>query len=250
MARIATGGLPVIVSAALTEFFILARTPNPGTVEPEQVTGALPEYGTDAWRRPWQPLYLMWKAGYTPPAYEEDGRACRRFDGTRYRWTGEGRIPEHVEVTGRQILTPSAGHALAGQIDNYAAHRADLPRDLMRRLREDARRKDLLSQTLDGFGATLKQREPGAARRPPRSVEALVDRTDSPAPVPGTPPKYGGQPWKDSVFHELRAGQMAFTRLSVVDRFGRAVNLIDDELHFEPVRPGPMTPDHPIDARP
>ncbi|MFE4971388.1 hypothetical protein ACFRAR_04635 [Kitasatospora sp. NPDC056651] len=247
VARIATGGLPAVVPAALTEFFILARTPDLGTVKPEQVTGALPAYGTEAWRQPWQPLYLMWKASYTPLAYEENGQARWRFDGTRYRWTGQGEIPEPVEVMGRQILTPSAGHALAGQIDNYTAYRADLPQELTRRLREDARKQDFLSQTLDGFGATLRQRETRAGRRPPQAVELLTGPIDSPAPVPGTPPKYGGQPWKDSVFHELRAGQLAFTRLSVVDRFGRAVNLVQDELHFEPVRPGSMTPDHPID---
>ncbi|WP_454131589.1 hypothetical protein [Kitasatospora aureofaciens] len=247
VAQIATGGLPAIVPAALTEFFILARARAEGAINPGQVTGALPEYGTEAWRQPWQPLYLMWKASYTPLAYEENGQARWRFDGTRYRWMGEGEIPESVEVMGRQILTPSAGHALAGQIDNYAAYRADLPQDLMRQLREDARHKDFLSQTLDGFGATLRQRETRAGRRPPEAIENLIGQSDSPAPVPGTPPKYAGQPWKDSVFHELRAGQMAFTRLSVVDRFGRAVNLIQDELHFEPVRPDPMTPDHPID---
>ncbi|MFL4493071.1 hypothetical protein ACJ6WD_17760 [Streptomyces sp. VTCC 41912] len=245
--QIETSGLPDIAPAALSEFFILARARATGPLDPEQTTGALPAYGTDLWRQPWQPLYLMWKAHYTPLAFTEGGAPRWQFDGTRYRWDGTGEIPEPVELMGRQILTPSAGHALAGQIETYASGRTDLPDDLIRTLEEDARTEDFLSQTLDGFGAMLRQREARPWRRPPQEVEDLTGPTDALPPVPGIPPKYPGQPWQDSVFHELRAGQLAFTRLSVVDRFGRAVNLIEDELHFEPVLPDSLIPDHPTD---
>ncbi|GAA2688625.1 hypothetical protein [Streptomyces lunalinharesii] len=245
--QIETSGLPDLVPAALSEFFLLARARASGPINPDQVTGALPEYGTDLWRQPWQPLYLMWKAHYTPLAFTEDDTPRWRFDGTRYRWDGTGEIPEPVELMGRQVLTPSAGHALAGQIEAYAAGRSDLAGDLIRTLGEDARTEDFLSQSLDGFGAMLRQREARPWRRPPQDIEALIGPTDQLLPVPGIAPKYPGQPWQDTRFHELRAGHMAFTRLSVVDRFGRAVNLIEDELHFEPVLPDTMVPDHPSD---
>ncbi|MBE1582670.1 hypothetical protein ACFPOI_60425 [Nonomuraea angiospora] len=242
-----TSGLPELLPAALTEFFILARARPSGPISAGDTIGAPPEYGIDLWRQPWQPLFLMWKASYTPLAYTEAGRRRWRFDGTRYIWDGDGDIPDAVEVMGRQILTPSVGHALAGQIDAHTAHRTDLPDDLVRGLRETVRREDLLAQSLDGFGAMLRQRDPRAGRRPPAGVEALIGPTDISPPVPGIPPKYPGQEWQDSRYHELRAGQLAFTRLSVVDRFGRAVNLIEDERHFTPVLPDTMIPETPVD---
>ncbi|PZG30774.1 hypothetical protein C1I98_30975, partial [Spongiactinospora gelatinilytica] len=242
-----TSGLPAPLPAALTEFFILARARESGPISAGEAIGALPEYGTDLWRQPWQPLYLMWKAAYTPLAYTEDGRRRWRFDGTRYIWNGDGDVPDSVEVMGRQVLTPSVGHTLAGQIDAHAAHRTDLSDDLVYGVREALRREDLLAQSLDGFGAMLRQRDPRARRRPPVGIEALIGPTDIPAPVPGIPPKYPGQAWQDSRYHELRAGQLAFSRLSVVDRFGRAVNLIEDERHFLPVLPDTMIPETPVD---
>ena len=102
-------------------------------------------------------------------------------------------------------------------------------------LREEARDLDQLSQRLDGLSAAVGQRltrvaaPPPAARRPDRRRRRLV-------PDPGEQPVDAWESGRPR-FQELRSGQLAFTRLSVVDRFGRAVNLFNNPQHFNPVIP-------------
>ncbi|WP_331766667.1 hypothetical protein [Embleya sp. NBC_00896] len=252
VAQVNTAGLPAGLPfpALLTEFFLLARARAAAGAGPiGTVTGALPEYGTGLWEQPWLPLFLLWEAEFTPLAYRQGDTERWHFDGTRYRWKREedAEIPEAITVQGRQMLAPTAGHEAEGRLASYAAHRGDLPEEIIRSLREQARTEDFLSQRLDGLGAALNQRDPSVAPTPDGVLGELVGDATGLPPVPGKPPLFPWQEPEDSRFHELRAGQLAFTGLSVVDRFGRAVNLISDPLHFEPVLPVTMVPDHPIE---
>lgn len=250
VAQVNTTGLPAEIPAALTEFFLLARArAAAGDAALPAATGSLPEYGTGPWRQPWQPLYLLWEADYTPLPYREGDAERWHFDGTRYRWRREEdtEISEAITIQGRQTLAPTAGHETEGRIAAHAAHRGDLPADVIARLREEARTEDLLSQSLDGLGAALNQRDPSVSPQPDGDLGTLIGDTSAMPPVPGKAPAFPWQKPEDSRFHELRAGQIAFTGLSVVDRFGRAVNLISDPLHFEPVLPTTMVPDFPVE---
>ncbi|MEU9048008.1 MULTISPECIES: hypothetical protein [unclassified Kitasatospora] len=248
--KVNTAGLPedIAIPALLTEFFILARARHTGT-DLTGATGPLPAYGTEAWRRPWQPLYLMWEAEYVPLTYRDpDGTDRWHFDGSRYRWQG-GTVPETpVILTGRQILTPTAGHDTDGKLAAYAAGRTDLPDGLIPALREELRSMDVLSQRLEGFTTGISQRDPRSTLRPTGPIADLIGNGDHETPYPGQASAFPGQPSTSSPFYELRSGQLAFTKLAVVDRFGRTVSKIGNPQHFRLCRPASMVPDHPVQS--
>ncbi|MFE7799521.1 hypothetical protein [Nocardia sp. NPDC057440] len=239
-------GLPGPMRALVTEFFIIDQARKTG-VGLGSATGTLPEYGTASWRQPWQPLYLMWEAEYTAIPFVEGTAERWRFDGTRYRWEGEGTLKAAVTVSGRQMLAPLSGYDQEGKLDSYANGRDDLPEPLLHGLREQLHNLDQLSQRLDGLSATVGQRLSGGNRTPVGAIGDLIGSGVGPAPDPGPQPVFEWDDWEDSDFQELRSGHLMFTRLSVVDRFGRAVNLIDNPLHFDRLRkPLSMTPDHAV----
>ncbi|WP_382464770.1 hypothetical protein ACFIN9_01040 [Streptomyces noursei] len=244
--QVNTANLPAPFTDLLTEFFILARARHTGTGL-DDVTGTLPEYGTAAWRQPWQPLFLVWDIECWPLPYSEhDGTRHWTFDGNRYRWQGTGTVPESFVLTGRIPLTPSAGPILEGELDAYAAGRQDLP-DL-RNLRTQLSDLDMLSQRLEGLTAHLDQRDPRSTARPLEAMGDLIGHGDRHFPVPGTVPSHPSRPPESEPFHEVRTGQFAFRQLSLVDRFGRTLNLIGDNRRWPYVRPDAMVPDHTVET--
>ncbi|MER7987686.1 hypothetical protein ABTY53_19195 [Streptomyces noursei] len=244
--KVNTANLPTVVPSLLTEFFLLDRARHQD-VDLDDATGALPEYGTDPWQQPWQPLFLQWAVDYTALPYRDEAGEHWAFDGTRYRWDGTGKPADPFVITGRQILAPTAGHDTEGKLAAYGAHRDGLPG--LNALREEVRELDMLSQRLDGFSAFLAQRDPRTTLRPTGATGDLIEHGDHYGPMPGTVKfTFPGRPPEvaSSTFFELRTGQLAFTQLAVVDRFGRAVNLFDHPRHFTPSRPASMIPDHPV----
>ncbi|MFD4938316.1 hypothetical protein [Streptomyces virginiae] len=245
--QVNTAGLPELVPRLLAEFFILDRA-RAQDLDLGQAEGALPEYGTEAWAQPWQPLYLTWKANYVAiPFQEPDGSENWRFDGTRYRWTGNGTITHRIPASGRQILTPTSGHQLEGRLAAHANGRTDLDQGMIRSLRSRLRETDELSQRLDGLSAQISQRIIGSGLRPDGALGALIaDGDHQGVPRPGNFPEEEWEDWEATDFQELRSGQLEFTRLAVVDRFGRAVNLIDNPVHFDFAKPKTFEPDEEV----
>ncbi|MFJ7275533.1 hypothetical protein [Kitasatospora sp. NPDC098663] len=248
-AKVNTAGLPDLLPALLTEFLIIVQARNT-EASLDDADGKLPEHGTEPWRQPWQPLYLLWEAEYTAIPFQETGTDLWTFDGNHYRWDGEGALPVPRTVRGRQILTPTSGYDQEGQIDHYAAGRADLPQELIRRLRQETRELDQLSQRLDGLSTAVSQRVAASSAVPTGHLGDLIAHGTGPVPDPGGQPVNDWDDWDDIdlvAFQELRCGHLMFTKLSVVDRFGRAVNLIDNPLHFDRLlKPASMTPDHAV----
>ncbi|MFG2116709.1 hypothetical protein ACGFRB_29420 [Streptomyces sp. NPDC048718] len=246
--QVNTTGLPGPLRALVTEFLLIDQARRTG-VPLSDATGMLPEYGADPWEQPWQPLYLMWEAEYTAIPFLEGAEERWAFDGNHYRWQGEGkdRLPPAVTISGRQMLAPTSGYDQEGQLNSHAHGRADLPEPLLHGVREQLRELDQLSQNLDSLSATVGQRTTGTQPAPAGELGELVGTGAGPAPDPGPQPIFEWDDWEPSDFQELRAGQLLFTRLSVVDRFGRAVNLINDPLHFDRLRkPDSMTPRHTV----
>ncbi|MGF6885077.1 hypothetical protein ABIA39_003348 [Nocardia sp. GAS34] len=246
VAKVNVTGLPGPMRALVTEFFIIDRARELG-VGLAGATGTLPEHGTEQWRQPWQPLFLMWEAEYTAIPFVEGTVERWRFDRNRYRWQGEGRLEPAITVGGRQMLAPTSGYDQEGKLDSYAAGRADLPEALLAGVREQLRGLDQLSQRLDGLGAAVGQRLAGVNAAPDGALGELIGDGVGLSPDPGPQPVFDWDDWEPSDFQELRSGHLMFTRLSVVDRFGRAVNLIDNPLHFNRlIKPESMTPDHAV----
>ncbi|MEW2373931.1 hypothetical protein AB0940_31920 [Streptomyces sp. NPDC006656] len=240
-----TGQQPACFPALLTEFLILDRALKSGSIR--DVTGTLPEYGTTPWAMPWQPLYLLWKAEYFPlPMRDGDTAHWDFVDGSRYQYNGTAQPGNSLVVSGRQTLAPSAGHIIDGTLQTYGRLRDHLPATALHSIRSQARQANYLSQTLDGFGAALAQRQPAAGLQPTGNLADLIGNGDYPPPDPGALPASEWDPWPDTTFQELRAGQLAFLDLAVVDRFGRSVNLIANPTHFHPEMPDTMRPAHPV----
>ncbi|MGW6831892.1 hypothetical protein ACWGCI_00455 [Streptomyces sp. NPDC054949] len=240
-----TGQQPPCLPALLSEFLILDRALRGGAIR--DVTGTLPEYGITPWAMPWQPLFLLWKAEYFPlPLRDGDTAHWDFVDGSRYQWNGTGEPGTPLVVSGRQILAPSAGHIVDGTLQTYARVRDQLAADAVRQVRSRARETDYLSQTLDGFGAAIAQRQPLAGLQPAGDLAALIGNGDYPPPNPGPLKASDWDPDPVSTYQDLRAGQLAFLDLAVVDRFGRSVNLIANPTHFRPEMPDTMRPAHPV----
>ncbi|MEU4745230.1 hypothetical protein AB0G02_32870, partial [Actinosynnema sp. NPDC023658] len=247
VAQVNTTNFPSLVPALLAEFFILDRALAQG-LDLGTAHGALPEYGTQPWQQPWQPLYLMWKADYIAiPFQEPDGTENWYFNGKRYEWTGNGNITHRIPVSGRQVLTPLSGYQNEGRLAAYANGRTDLDQEMVRSLRARIRRTDELSQRLDGLSAQIGQRINGSGLRPDGTLGALIADGDQGIPRPGNfPDEDDDDEWQASDFQELRAGQLEFTRIAIVDRFGRAVSLIDESVHFDIARPEAFVPDKEV----
>ncbi|MFF3430352.1 hypothetical protein [Streptomyces sp. NPDC002602] len=240
-----TGQQPLCFPALLGEFLVLDRALRSGAIR--DVTGTLPEHGTTPWTMPWQPLFLLWKAEYFPlPMRDGDVAHWDFVDGSRYQWKGTGEPGTPLVVSGRQMLAPSAGHIVDGTLQSYARVRDQLSADAVRQVRSQAREANYLSQTLDGFGAAIAQRRPLAGLQPTGDLAGLIGNGDYPPPDPGPLKASDWDPDPVSTFQDLRAGQLAFLDLAVVDRFGRSVNLITDPAHFRPEMPDTMRPAHPV----
>ncbi|WP_431887884.1 hypothetical protein [Nocardiopsis alba] len=245
--KLELSGLPAALESLATEFFVLerARSLDLGLNDHE---GTLPEYGTDDWEQAWQPLTLHWSLRYFHTPFQEEGQDRWTFDGVRYRWQGGEREEGYREITGKQYLMPSAGADLDGRINAYARYRDDLDPVTIRGLRKEAEEADLLSQRLDGFSARLAQRLTGGHLAPTDEIAELIGDGQRLAPDPGSIPRRPGER-PESEFVDLRAGQILFSGLTIVDRFGRAVRLVpeNDPAHFAlDAVPDSMVPDHPV----
>lgn len=240
-------GLPAALEPLAAEFFVLERARALG-LGLDDHEGTLPEYGTGDWEQAWQPLALHWSLRYFHTPFQEEGEDRWTFDGVRYRWKGGAREEGYREITGKQYLMPSAGADLSGRLAAYTRYRDDLDPATIHTLRQEANDLDLLSQRLDGFSTRLAQRLAGGHVSPTGEIAELIGDGQRLAPDPG---KLPGRfdPWPESEFVDLRAGQILFSSLTVVDRFGRAVRLVpeDDPAHFAlDAVPEAMVPDHPV----
>lgn len=231
-----------------------------------QADGTVPALGTTPWRQPWSPLFFQWEVDYYPITYaqgdgiDDPGQANWAFDGNRYQWLGTGADHEPLTLRGRQFLTPTAAQSLADGLRNYAGRGKSPFAQQLRALAEQAGGVDFISQTLDGFNDQLLSRSPNPAvdlgtgsRTRREAVAQEITRGLPPDPGPLTRPFSS---WPASRFQQVRSGQFAFTRLNIVDRFGRALPVvIPDELELRDTI-GNGTPAHafrpalPHDVRP
>ncbi|MFJ8390844.1 hypothetical protein ACIQ9Q_41455 [Streptomyces sp. NPDC094438] len=211
-------GLPEqeTLTRILTEFTLLDRVVvQPGKAledlaEPSKdlVIGTLP-WHTRRWQQPWSPTFLLWKIKCFRIPFAEKWD----FTETGYSWNGQGAETGH-DITGRTYLIPLLEFITKNQAKQYGSSGLS---HLYSSLSEQATQWDQLSVTLTGINAWLARRAPannffsedalglglgsGAHKRVP----------DPTAPGPYCP---------------MRAAQFYFTRLTVVDTFGRSFDLI------------------------
>ncbi|GAA0417201.1 hypothetical protein [Streptomyces luteireticuli] len=184
-------------------------------------TGTSPAFGGDPWEQPWHPLHLLWEVEYHPLPHDQ-----WEFDGDRYSCP-QPRPEAARTYTGRTLLSDHLPRSLADQLRQYAPDDPELSAHCDA-LADQVVRGDVLSTSLAGLRDMLIGQDPGQGvpplGAPPELVELIGDayRT-SPDPGPLPVPFEG---WPDSGFQQLRAGQFRFLRLTLVDSFGRSLDVI------------------------
>ena len=181
------------------------------------VLGKLPALPLQSWQQAWLPLYLEWEVTWYPLPYEANRKAQWTFDGQDFAYSGPQKgSPTMQPPKGRTLLTPGLAFSLRSRLEQYLA-RNPTDQAIQNLASELDRFKDwdFLSQTLDGLMTQLTLRDPKANAAPDASIADLVgdEHHAAPAPQPG------------STFEGMRAGQLALTRISIVDRFGQAVDV-------------------------
>lgn len=242
-----TSGLPAVAAELLSEFAFLLDPHNAGRIP----AGIAPQ----PWRQPWKPLLFQWRVRHWPVPYGSTASPNWQFDGTTYRWTN-GSPAEPVEVTGRRFLVPLVQQTLSSKLEQYAE---DHPDAEVAKAFQDAAAQikdlDLLSQRLDGLTDAFALRDPAPNLSPPGRIGELVGDAYRHLPDAGKWP----EPFKDwlpSGFTQIRSGQLALSALSVVDEFGRTLDVLlpGDAGFLEPkvgdsLQPGPKFADDQLTER-
>ncbi|GGR09769.1 hypothetical protein [Streptomyces netropsis] len=253
-------GLPetTALDALLGEFFLLdlaAVTPggNPDATALEEalarpgvnVTGTVARWMRQ-WRQPWSPLHLIWKMNCYPTPYRSDGQDHWTFCGTRYRWQGTGDEGPTV-LAGRAMLNPLPGFTTRARLAQHADTHPRGPVEKLRELRARAEDWDLLSQRIDGVNDWLAQHTTSTNLAPVDALADLVDNRTSRVSLSEVP-EPGPASGSDRTFQPVRAAQLTFEQLHVIDRFGRSLAVISpDNVASFPILPADsVTPDIPV----
>ncbi|MFI9202836.1 hypothetical protein [Streptomyces sp. NPDC053048] len=250
-----------VLPALLGEFFLLDRAAAaPGEesgrtalddalAHPDtHVTGTVARW-TRPWGQPWSPLHLIWKTNCYPTPYRSGDTDNWRFDGTRYRWQGTNAVTTPGVLTGRALLTPLPAFNTRARLAQHARTHRSGPVAELHALRDRAEDWDQLSQRIDGVNDWLAQHAPSANLAPADALADLVDNSRSRvslSQVPDPGPVSGGDGAQE--FRPVRAGQLAFEQLHVIDRFGRSLAVIstDNVDSYEVQRADSVTPDFPV----
>jgi hypothetical protein len=218
----------------LTEFSLLHRalTPaGPAATPPTTLQDHLDTRADEAaargirvWTLPWIPLYLEWTLQCQPLAYARDGTRYWSFDGTRFRLVEKhaatAAVGDAGVLSGKSLLTPLPQYAGSRTAEQHADNAPDPEqarayRELARLLGEG----DLLCQTLNGVNAFFRQQAPTAHLA--RGAAAAYSGNEAPKPTKTS----------QQHFTPVRAGQVRFLSLTLVDAFGRSVEIIGKNNH-------------------
>ncbi|MFH8789151.1 hypothetical protein [Streptomyces roseoverticillatus] len=202
------------------------------------------------WAQPWSPLHLIWRMKCYPTPYRTGDEDNWYFDGTRYRWNGDNIAPDGF-VNGRALLNPLPSFNTRSRLAQHARTYRSGPVAELNALRDKAGDWDQLSQRILGVNDWLAQHSPatGIAPSSDDDLAQLVDNSRTRAslsevPDPG-PASGSGTPRE---FRPVRAGQIAFEELHVIDRFGQSLAVIspDNVERFRVERADSVTPGIPV----
>jgi hypothetical protein len=278
-------GLPVVSQALFDEFFLLdpdnasllqsAAGQTLSTIQLEAAQrsmtppqpskgcgiapGVTPRFPAP---QPWEPLYCDWEVEWFEiPFQQRSGTANWAFDGSDYELESSfGEVSTPTPVLGRSVVTPKPSFEFKARIDQFVA---DNPGGASAKqiqaiegLLESVDGWDFLSQTLTGFATTLSLWSPSALQNPDASKRVFADSPYTMADLVGdaieVPPQSlqasgQGQPGR-SPFQGIRAGQMMFKRLALVDRFGQTLEVVTSQTSdtFHPLRADGVMPEHTV----
>jgi hypothetical protein len=270
-------GLPDGVEAVLREAYLLdpgnaaalaqaawGRSDDATIAETERailqrggVTGQIPDLELGLWTPPWLPLFLEWQVSWYPIPFQAGGGALWAYDGHEYQRAGNDvPAPQPRVLSGRSVLTPRPEFQLRARIKQYTdEHPGSEELAALSELIERKDGWDLLSQTLSGLHAQIALRDPRSNLAPDRTTPVgALGRTlgelvaagehSVPQSIAATGKRFDSP---SSSFEGMRAGQLVFTRVAVVDRFGQTLEVTPaDPSHFVPLRAPALVPTRPV----
>lgn len=208
-----------------------------------QFNGNFPTYGLTIWEQPWYPLLLQWRIQWQPLPADK-----WQFNGVDYIFkddaSGKSEVSYASYITGRSLLTPHASFSFKNHLKRSLADpilKSSLEAqnihvdDLINAIDK----WDILSQRLTGIHNALIQKSAELNRVPSRNnnqqaifpdVKGSITEAEVSDLISGNHPAI---PYVDSPskFQLIRRGKFNFIKLSVVDRYGQTIDIIDDDNH-------------------
>jgi hypothetical protein len=206
-----------------------------------------PAYAAGPWQQPWVPLLLDWEVTVLrDPAYSGAPKqpTCTfhqerwQFDGMDHAWAGPTKPQGNdfsatdlqMTLQGRTFLTPYLSLTLADQLQEYLDKHKTRDPDIaalladVKTYMDKLSGKDLLSQRLSGLLSMMVQRSPRGHAAPTGAVADAVGATrDHPLPFPDQHSSAAPAVWD---FAPMAGTFFVIKRLSVIDSFGRTIDLM------------------------
>ena len=206
------------------------------------------------WQQPWVPLVLDWEVkvlrdpAYTAPTDPNSANLqleCQfdqsnwQFDGTDYTWIGPTApgtagyfsTSSQMVLSGRTFITPQLSFRLADQLEDYVNKHKFRDPDLQKLVKKLEsylpvfKNQDILSQRLSGLRAMLVERSFSGHVAPFGDIANVVGGYGHGHPAPFTSVHEPQLPavWD---FAPMAGTFFVLNRLSVIDSFGRKINLM------------------------
>lgn len=248
--------IPALAKNIIEEFFLLdpanatmvaakaLNTTNPQIIQDvynamaahDTNIGVLPAFSLKAWQQPWTPVFLEWQVSWFAIDYTADGKPTWGFDGSTYTWDGNGASQTPRVLSGRIFLTPQSRVNFKVRLREYLDKYPDANLQAVEDFIQKTDEWDFLSQALNGFEAQLTLRDPlgniapngtTVLYQPSTTIADVIGENFRYVPLPGPYKKPPFAPLPPSGFQALRSGQFLFEKLSVVDEFGRAIEVVN-----------------------
>jgi hypothetical protein len=188
-------------------------------------------YGALRWKQPWSPLFIDWQVSYYHTIRKDSAGPFGfsgewwKFDGTENRYAGPDKPDRDYRrsYSGRTFLTPHAPLNFVERLKKYLQSRPSTELRADEAFLQRIANWDILSQTLSGFSDMLILRDLDYTVAPYGPLKNLMDEQHQGIPFMKIVPDPGkGGPY----FFPLRAGFLELKELSVVDKFGRRLDLL------------------------
>lgn len=212
-----------------------------------------PFFGLSAWAQPFSPIFMEWEIAWYKIAFEN---WC--FNGERYELnTVPDPVPNLQMINSTSLITPHATFAFKGQlkrlIDQDPTFQSEFPNWSEIEAAIDS--WQILAVSLSGFHHQLVQRDidmnraPIASDNTPINFQELIDTQAHDTPIPG-----------QSLFQPVRLGQFFINHMTMVDRFGQSLEIVQPDPTdnstlplnaaslCQPYISDALTPDQPLES--
>ena len=224
------------------------------TVLRDIITNFSPFYGLAPWVQPWSPLFVEWSVQWSSVPFE-NWKFCRD---PQYSQVFELKtIPQNLKtqtLSGHNLITPEITFAFKGQLKQLLEQDPKLQFSHWESVIDEIKQWPMLSLTLGDFHDKLAQRDNSMNRIPDSKdkLSTFIENQCHSIPIPGPVPQDLIKP--ASFFQTVRHGQFYFTGLSVVDRFGQSVDMIEHDnqtmiMSMAPIISSTLKPDLTIQKR-